>query len=184
MTVTNPYPPQPPQPYGAPQPLAPKKRKKWPFVVGGVVLLLIIIGIANGGSTPTTTTPAASTSVATSVATAAAPAGVAAPAAPVAAEPAAKSGTTVVYEVTGPSKASVTYTKEGFQMEQVTSAKLPFRKELQFSDEVSAFTGLSIVAQNAGSGDITCRILVDGKEVASSTSSGAYAVVTCTGANA
>jgi hypothetical protein len=66
----------------------------------------------------------------------------------------------------------------------VSGAELPFRKELRWEDEVSQFSGLSLVAQNGGrSGDITCRILVDGVEVASSTSSGQYAVVTCSGAN-
>ncbi|GAA4705990.1 hypothetical protein GCM10023215_52580 [Pseudonocardia yuanmonensis] len=64
-------------------------------------------------------------------------------------------------------------------------AKLPWSKDLTFKDDVTAFSGLSLVAQNGGtSGDITCKILVDGKEVASSTSSGAYAVITCNGSNA
>lgn len=148
----------------------PSKRRKWPWIVGALAAVLLIAAVAGGGSgdSPTSTpTPAAG-----------------APAAP-AAETAAAAGHTVTYQVTGPAKASnVTYTKEGFQMEQVSSAKLPWSKDLTFKDDVSAFSGLSLVAQNGGtSGDITCKILVDGKEVASSTSSGAYAVVTCSGAN-
>jgi hypothetical protein len=41
-----------------PRPPAPKKRRKWPFVVGGLVVLLVIIMVASGGkgSDPTTGT--------------------------------------------------------------------------------------------------------------------------------
>ena len=89
----------------------------------------------------------------------------------------------VVYEVIGSGTAgNVTYMKEGFSQEQQTSAKLPWRKELQFKDEVGAFAPLSLVAQNgAKGGDITCRITVDGEVVGESTSNGQYAVVTCNG---
>ncbi|QLQ14397.1 MAG: hypothetical protein HZY73_11110 [Micropruina sp.] len=36
-----------------------------------------------------------------------------------------------------------------------------------------------ISAQNNGSGDLTCRIELDGKVIAQNTSSGRYAIVTC-----
>ena len=113
--------------------------------------------------------------------TASTPAGVSAPA-----QQAAAGGHTVTYQVSGPTRAgNVTYTEEGFQMEQASQVTLPWSKDLTFKDDVSKFSGLSLVAQKGGgSGDITCRILVDGKEIASSTSSGAYAVVTCNGINA
>lgn len=169
------YPQQPSYAGPPPQAPAPKKRKKWPFIVGGIIALIVIIAAANsGGSTSapsTSASPASSTSAG----------GGGQEAAPAAAE-----GHTVTYQVSGPAKAgNVTYTKEGFQMEQVSEAKLPWSKDLTFKDDVSAFSGLSLVAQNGGSkGDITCKILVDGKEIASSTSSGAYAVVTCNGSNA
>ena len=168
--------PYPPQGY-APMPPAPKKRK-WPWIVGGIVLLFVIIGVANGGgsATPTnaTTTPTAAASAA------AAPTIPAVEQPPPAAEPA---GSVVVYEVTGSGTAgNVTYMKEGFSQEQQTSAKLPWRKELQFEEKVGGFAPLSLVAQNgANSGDITCRITVDGEVVGESTSNGQYAVVTCTG---
>jgi hypothetical protein len=135
------------------------------------VLLFVVVGIANGGKDPSSpATPAA-----------VGPSASAAPAAD--AEPAAEAGSTVVYEVLGKGTATnVTYMKEGFSQEQQTSAKLPFRKELRFKDEVGAFAPLSLVAQNGSSGgDITCRITVDGKVVGESTSSGQYAVVTCNG---
>jgi hypothetical protein len=95
--------------------------------------------------------------------------------------PAEASGSVVISEVIGNGTANnVTYFKEGFSQEQVTSAKLPFKKEIQFKEQVGSFSPLSLVAQNGGKGgNITCRISVDGKVVGESTSSGQYAVVTC-----
>ena len=48
----------PPPPQGPPtgfQPLAPRKRRKWPFIVGGVLALLITIGIFAPSADPATT---------------------------------------------------------------------------------------------------------------------------------
>lgn len=91
-------------------------------------------------------------------------------------------GSVVVYEVTGKGSASVTYMKEGFSQEQQTSAKLPYRKQLQFKDKIGSFAPISLVAQHvSGGGDLTCRVTVDGQVVAENTSSGQYAVVTCSG---
>lgn len=157
----------PPQQAYAPPPPAAKRKRKWPWIVLGVLVVIVLGSALNSGkSTPA---PASGTSP------------VAAPAAP-----AAATGHTVTYQVTGTGKVtSISYTKEGFQMEQTSNARLPFSKDLTFKDDVTAFSGLSLVAQNgASSGDITCKILVDGKEIASSTSSGQYAVVTCNGTNA
>lgn len=129
------------------------------------MLLLGIVGIAGANTTPT-----------------------AVPEPGVADESAAddsttSSGSIVVYEVLGDGTAmNVTYMKEGFSQEQQTSADLPFRKELQFTEHIGAISPLSLVAQNGDSpGDITCRITVDGAVVGESTSSGEYAVVTCNG---
>jgi len=46
-----PPPPQGPQNWGQPGPVAPtpKKKKKWPWVVGGVVALFVVAAIAGGG---------------------------------------------------------------------------------------------------------------------------------------
>lgn len=167
MTEPQSQPPYPPQGQWPPPP--PKKRKKWPFIVGGLIVLIVILAVAvPKGSAPTSATTSSGGGGAS-------------------AQPADTSSGTenvVTYEVTGPAKASVTYMTEGFQTAQVQDAKLPFRKDIQFTNDVGKFSGLSLVAQNSGAkGDITCRILLDGKEVASNTSSGAYAVVTCTGAN-
>ncbi len=167
-----------PPPAPPPQPV--KRRRKWPWIVAGIVVLLVVIGSCGARNQPTAALPAGAPS------TAGAPvSGVTVPTLDQAAPPATAdpAGSTVVYEVTGKGSALVTYAKEGFSQEQVTGAKLPWRKELAFTDEVTQFTPLSVVAQHSsGGGDITCRVLVDGKVVGESTSSGQYAVVTCTGA--
>jgi hypothetical protein len=161
------------QPWPPQQPPPPPKRRKWPWVVGGIVLLLIIVSVANGaGGSSTTTTPAASS--------AAPPPAASQPAD--SAQPATGSVSVVVYEVIGRGSANnITYAKEGFSQEQQTSAKLPWKKELQFKEKIGPISSpLSLAAQNgASSGDITCRISVDGKVVGESTSNGQYAVVTC-----
>lgn len=163
--MTQPDPPRPPHgQHYAPPAVAPRRRRKWPFVVGGIVLLLVLVGIAGGNNAPAPTAPAA-------------------PAASAAAEPGADatSGTSVVYEVTGKGTASVTYSKEGFSQEQQNGVRLPYRKELMFS-AAPVTPALTVVAQHStGGGDITCRITVDGTVVGESTSSGQYAVVTCNG---
>lgn len=92
---------------------------------------------------------------------------------------AAAGGTsTVVYEVTGPAKANnITYSADGKAgIAQENGGPLPWRKEVQMS---GSFKVATLTAQNAGKGDITCRITVDGKVVKELTSSGEYAVATC-----
>jgi hypothetical protein len=44
-------------------------------------------------------------------------------------------------------------------------------------------SGYSLTAQSNGSGEITCRITVDGEEIARQTSTGQYAVVSCSGSD-
>lgn len=87
----------------------------------------------------------------------------------------ASGGTKVVMEVTGAKSADITYGL-GTDQSQDNGAKLPWKKELS-SDEL--VTIAVIVAQNKGSGEISCKITVDGKTVKENTSKGQYAVVTC-----
>lgn len=90
----------------------------------------------------------------------------------------------IAYEVTGNgvrTAGTITYIKDNnFSQEQVNSVRLPWTKKIEF-DAYRSFDALSIVAQSGsgGNGSITCRILRDGTELTSSTSSGPYAVVTC-----
>jgi hypothetical protein len=140
-----------------------------------VVLLLVIIGMANGGggSEPATSTAAAPTATLPS---AAAPA-----------QPAESATDTITYEVTGDGVAkanNITYVKDSnFGQQQDNGAKLPWSKTIEFENGLFDAQPTSLVAQSGsgGSGSITCRILRNGQEVTSSTSSGPYAVVTCSG---
>lgn len=90
---------------------------------------------------------------------------------------------TVIYKVDGTARtADITYaTPSGTSQQQ--GVDVPLRKKSDSSEgiEVSMFRGdhLYISAQNNGSGTITCHILVDGREVASNTSSGEYAIASC-----
>ena len=168
-----PYPPQgyPQQGQGAPHqgyppPAPPRKRRKWPFVLGGIVLLIVIIAVSSrgGGGEPSTAAPAAG------------------------GQPAAAAG--ITYEVTGEAggdgsgsgiRTSVTYTSDdSFNQSQENGVDLPWTKTVDLGS--GFFTGASLVAQ-AGDGveSITCRIK-DGDEVISeNTSTGQFAVVTCSG---
>lgn len=50
MSQPTPYPPQPQQPYQPPVP-APNKRRKWPWIIGGLVVLIVVIAsVASGGN--------------------------------------------------------------------------------------------------------------------------------------
>lgn len=70
--------------------------------------------------------------------------------------------------------ALVTYFNETGGTEQATT-NLPFNKEFT----VSPGAALSLVAQNNGSGSITCEIWVNGTMTKTSTSTAEFGVVTC-----
>ena len=80
------------------------------------------------------------------------------------------------YVVSGSAtSASITYNNEQGGTEQV-NVNLPWEKEMK----VSAGAILTIVAQNGGSGSLTCEIWVDDEQRKTSTSTAQYGVVTCT----
>lgn len=85
----------------------------------------------------------------------------------------------VVYEVSGAESAgNITYSADGSTgIAQENGVALPWSTEVQFAEGALRVATLS--AQNAGAGDITCRITVDGEVVAELTSSGEFAVVSC-----
>jgi hypothetical protein len=85
------------------------------------------------------------------------------------------SGINVKYVVSGSaSSASITYFNETGGMEQINNF-LPFEKSMN----VSLGSPLSLVAQNGGSGTITCEIWMDNKLIKTSTSTAQYGIVTC-----
>ncbi len=88
-------------------------------------------------------------------------------------------GKTARYEVIGDSGAAnnVTYEINNGQ-QQDTKVALPWSKEFTIGQ---GFQPLVLNAQNAGGGSISCRILVDGSVVSEHTSTGQYAVVSCSG---
>ena len=83
---------------------------------------------------------------------------------------------TIVLEVSGAKKADITYGLNSDQS-QDNGAKVPWKKSLSSGEAMVIAT---VVAQNKGSGSISCKITVDGKVVKENTSKGEYAVVTCT----
>jgi len=90
-----------------------------------------------------------------------------------------QAGRKVTYEVVGSSAYAnnVTWsTQQGQQ--QDTEASLPWSRIFTTG---SGFQSFVVLAQNSGSGYISCKITVDGKVIASQTSTGQYATVTCTG---
>jgi hypothetical protein len=177
-------PPSPPAPpaSGRQQPAvpAPRRRKKWPWVLGVVVALFVIIGLTNGGGQQTPASSAAAPTAA-AVPTAEQPV----PAAPAA--PAESGADQITYEVIGDGVSTannITYIKDSnFGQQQENAESLPWSKTIEFENGVFDAQPLSLVAQSGAGGDgsITCRILRNGEEVTSSTSSGPYAVVTCSG---
>ncbi|MGW4123606.1 MmpS family transport accessory protein [Nocardia sp. NPDC004711] len=164
------WPSQHQQPYGQPQYAPPpKKRKVWPWVVLGLVVLLFggcFAAVGTASKKVSQAVDAATTSI-QSAANAPAPLG-------------GKGKTkTVLYEVTSPSGSanSITYFGSDNGQQQETQADLPWSKQV-VNDSTFAIVG--VTAQNGGTGDITCRITVDGTVKTEQTSKGKYAVVSCT----
>lgn len=96
--------------------------------------------------------------------------------------PTTGAGGSVVFTVTGDATAStISYTTAdtgGAGTDQVADADLPWTKTVGIESS-TGFAAYALIAQNAGNGDITCSISVNGKEVATRTASGRYAVVSC-----
>jgi hypothetical protein len=143
----------PRQQHYAPPPQPTRKRRRWPFVVVGFVTLL---GVLAMGAVVVLTQGAQVSNP---------------PAAPM----------TVVYEVEGVGTAgNITYMTDGTaSVAEEASVRLPWRKEVQVVQRgVSATT---VTAQNKSSGEIRCRITVDGKVIKEVASSGLFTVVSCAG---
>ncbi|WAL67171.1 MmpS family transport accessory protein [Amycolatopsis cynarae] len=155
-----------PNPYVPPAPPAPaKKRRKWPWVLGGVFLLVVIIAVANGGgNTPSQQATGAPAGSDKSTVAAAQPATQQPTQQPAVQQP---STHTVVYKVSGKGPASsITYTTDGMtSTNQESNVKLPWTKTLTLPAD-QALQMVSIMAQGSGeSSKIDVEIDVDGKMV-------------------
>ncbi|WP_020664323.1 DUF4190 domain-containing protein [Amycolatopsis benzoatilytica] len=90
---------------------------------------------------------------------------------------------TVHYEVTGTATdASITYTTlgdNGMSTSQEQPKTLPWSKDLSTKGLFKG--GTLTVSTGANGGDVTCKVVVDGKETKTSKASGAYATASCDG---
>lgn len=150
------------------------------LIIGGIVAGIVVIAIAsNSGSDKSATTAQAPAATSTPAA-APAPSSQAAPPT-TAAAPAKPAGKTahVVYKVTGAqTSTNITYSTDSLgKSAQANGEALPWSLEKDLPKQ--PFGIYTLIAQNAGDGAITCEIEVDGKQVDTQTSTGAYAVVTC-----
>lgn len=86
----------------------------------------------------------------------------------------------VIYEITGQGTptASITY-GHGSDTSQENDVPLPWKKALTDTGDLIVPT-VSAQSGSDGSGTISCKITVDCKIVKENTSTGAFAVVTCT----
>lgn len=85
----------------------------------------------------------------------------------------------ITYEVTGDGPAAISYLKDGKGgTERIASASLPWRVEIPAAKDI-VMVSVIAVRKQATDGTITCRALVDGKEVATRTASGPIAAVNC-----
>jgi hypothetical protein len=172
-------------------PLPPQPGKsRLPLVIGLIVVAVLVLcgGIGIGGvllfrarSGGVAVSPVRSTGVAptrqpgTATGTPGAPL-------PGSAGPDASGGHQVTYEVTGSGAAPLLiYAKdESFGLATLSAVALPWQVSVHFGPSTSALYTVS--AQNGGDGAITCRVLVDGREVARKTVQARSAMATCAGA--
>ncbi|WP_227983226.1 MmpS family transport accessory protein [Nocardia spumae] len=139
----------PPAYYPAP----PKKRKKWPWVLGGIVLFFVLLM----GSCMALVGGAVNS-----------------------VDKESKREVTVTYQVegTGPD-SSITYSGRDFNIAQENGATLPWSKQVTI-DGLGKTVSLSATNDEKG-GDVTCRILLGDKVISEQKSSGPFASASCTG---
>ncbi|WP_405148437.1 MmpS family transport accessory protein [Nocardia salmonicida] len=131
----------------------PKKRKVWPWVLGGV-LLVFLVGLGSCIAIVATTVNEVDNEINRAV--------------------------NVTYQVDGTGQASsITYSGRNMDIAQDTDAALPWTKEVSID---GIFKTVTLTASaDADGGDVTCRILVGDEVLAEQTASGPYASVSCTG---
>ncbi|MBN9794100.1 hypothetical protein DMP17_36785 [Pseudonocardia sp. TMWB2A] len=155
------------------------RRRRWPWVVGVVAAAAaaVPIGLAVLGGTEDET-PAAwrEGQVAFGASTGGGQPGVV-PATEVAAAPTTSAAAQITYEVTG-SGSGVTITfGRGTSVAQVSGADLPWERTAPAAGEPTDYS----VTAAGGSGELSCRILVDGAVISEESADGDYSAVSCNG---
>ncbi|WP_066584078.1 MmpS family transport accessory protein [Corynebacterium provencense] len=185
MTDQNPYgqqPQQPGQPYPAQsyqQPEPPKKKpfykRVWFIILAIIVVIIIIAGVAGGGDDKKDTASANSTAAAAPEAQPGTESGDQS-----GAQPGTESDGNVmqlVLESDGaPINASWLQNGNTAQEQGVASG---WTKDIPADTKWDALMN-NVTGQLDGAGTLTCRILWNGEVITESTSTGDYAVVTCT----
>jgi hypothetical protein len=117
----------------------------------------------------------------------AAPAADEGPAAPVVgiakAEPVVQLAThSVVYQLLGPAEGArnLTYVATGADLEQLAAVAAPWSVTVSRTGPADQVQFSSLAAQNAGPGELTCRIVVDGVVAAEKSVSGEGRQLSCT----
>ena len=97
-------------------------------------------------------------------------------------------GNTVIYDVTSDAGTAgsiiyMTFKNGGAGQEQTTDAPLPFTNEVTLDDGglFSSSIFSLVAAASAEATTISCKITANGEVIAEQTSTGAYAVVACSG---
>ncbi len=155
------------------------RRRRWPWVVGvaAAAAAAVPIGLAVFGGTGDET-PAAwrEGSVAFGASTGGGQPGVV-PATEVSAAPTTPVAAQITYEVTG-SGSGVTITfGRGTSVAQVSGADLPWERTAPAAGEPTDYS----VTAAGGSGELACRILVDGAVISEESADGDYSAVSCNG---
>ena len=145
----------PEQPYGGQYPpqLPPKKRKKWPWIVGGIILLFVaMVGgcMALIGGAANEIDKEINREV------------------------------TVTYRVTGNGTGSITWTDKDFNMAQETDATLPWEKQVVVSG-LGKTASLTVTNSSDDGTESTCEIIVDGQVKFTQTAKGPFASAHCSG---
>ncbi|WP_130291137.1 MmpS family transport accessory protein [Pseudonocardia sediminis] len=153
----------------------PARRRRWPWVVGGVAAaaVAVTVGLIVLGGTEEQRAPALADNVVGLDASSGNGQPGAAPAASSAApQPAAAQ---VTYEVTGSGSADTITFGRGSSVAQVSDAELPWTRTAPAVEGTAEYT----VTAAGGSGEISCKILVDGAVLAEEKADGDFAAVSC-----
>lgn len=88
----------------------------------------------------------------------------------------------VVYQLLGPAEGArnLTYVATGADLEQLAAVTAPWSVTVSRTGPADQVQFSSLAAQNAGPGELTCRIVVDGVVVAEKSVSGEGRQLSCT----